>query len=89
MITLAAGSIPFCQTLGRSRWIPQPLATWGIYGYTALATGAVLELASGYSLTVILAAPGGMFEIALGVYLLRHGFRPATTPDLPSEAMQR
>lgn len=40
MVALATGSIPFCQALGRRRWIPRALATWGIYGYAALATGA-------------------------------------------------
>ncbi len=47
MIALAAGSIPFCRTLGRRRWIPQPVATWGMYGYAALAIGALLELHDG------------------------------------------
>lgn len=78
MITLAAGSIPFCRTLGRWRWIPRPLATWGIYGYAALATGALLELLTDRSFAVVFALPGGLFELALGVYVIRHGFRRPT-----------
>ena len=85
MIALAAGSSPFCRALRRWRRVPRPLATWGIYGYVALATGALLELVSGHSVTVVLAAPGGLFEIALGAYLLSHGFRPAATPDPPNK----
>lgn len=75
MIALAAGSIPFCQALGRRRWIPQPLATWGIYGYAALAIGALLELLMDRSLAVLFALPGGLFELALGLYVIRYGFR--------------
>ncbi len=85
MIALAAGSIPFCQTLGRRRWIPQPLATWGMYGYAALAIGALLELTTDRSLAVVFALPGGLFELALGLYLVRHGFRrPTKQPEAAS-----
>ena len=85
MIALAAGSTPFCRTLGRRRWIPQPLATWGMYGYGALAIGALLELATGRSLTVVLALPGGLFELAFGLYLVRFGLRrPTEQPDAAS-----
>lgn len=78
MIALAAGSIPFCRSLGRRRWIPRPLATWGMYGYAALAIGALLELMTDRSLTVVFALPGGLFELALGLYLVRYGFRRPT-----------
>ncbi len=74
MIALAVGSIPFCRTLGRGRLIPRPLATWGIYGYAALAIGAVLELATGRSLAVVFAPPGGLFEFVLGLRLIWRGF---------------
>ncbi len=85
MIALAAGSIPFCRTLGRRVWIPQPLATWGMYGYGALAIGALLELAMERSLTVVLALPGGLFELVLGLYLVRFGFRrPTEQPETAS-----
>ncbi len=74
MIALSVGSIPFCQVLGRRRWIPRSLATWGIYGYAALAVGAVLELATGRSLSVVFALPGGLFELVLGLRLIWRGF---------------
>ena len=85
MIALAAGSIPFCRTLGRRRWIPQPLATWGIYGYAALAIGAILELTTDRSLAVIFALPGGLFELVLGMYVVRYGFRRPTPRALPNK----
>lgn len=79
MIALSVGSIPFCQTLGRRRWIPQPLATWGIYGYAVLAIGALVELTTARPVAVAFAVPGGLFELALGLYLVRYGFRRLTT----------
>lgn len=75
MVALAIGSVPFCLALGRERWLPQALATWGILGYVALAAGAAVELATEQPLTVIFAIPGGLFELALGFYLVRNGFR--------------
>lgn len=74
MFALAIGSIPFCQALGRRRWVPPALATWGIVGYTALAIGTLLELATGRALAIMFAVPGGLFELAVGVYLVRYGF---------------
>ncbi|MCP3853169.1 MAG: DUF4386 domain-containing protein [Actinomycetia bacterium] len=88
MIALGAGSIPFCRSLGRRRWIPQPLATWGTYGYAALTIGALLELATGRSVSVILAVPGGLFELVLGVYLVLYGFRRPATQALPANRHQ-
>ena len=87
MIALAAGSIPFCRTLGRRRWIPQPLATWGMYGYATLAIGALLELMTERSLTMVLALPGGLFELVLGLHVVRFGFRrPTRHPEAVNRA---
>ena len=87
MIALAVGSIPFCQTLGRRRWIPQRLATWGLYGYVALGLGAVIELVTGRSLAVVFAVPGGLFELALGLRLIWRGFDPHTASERRSGPM--
>lgn len=78
MIALGVGSLPFLRALDRGRWLPTWLARWGMVGYAALVAGAVLELATGRALTVFFAAPGGLFELTLGLVLLRRGFdRPA------------
>lgn len=74
MIALSVGSVPFLKTLRRHPLIPQSLATWGVYGYATLATGALLELTTGRPLAVIFAVPGGLFELALGLRLIRLGF---------------
>lgn len=75
MIALGLGSIPFCQALGGRGWIPQTLATWGVIGYSALVVGSLIELSTNRAVAVVFAVPGGLFEIALGLYLVRHGFR--------------
>ncbi len=74
MIALGIGSVPFCHTLGEQRWLHKRLALWGIAGYAALAAGAFLELVTGQALVVFFAIPGGLFELVLGILLLRQGF---------------
>ena len=86
MVVLSVGSIPFFTTLRRRRSVPAALATWGAWGYAALATGAAAELVTGRSLAVIFAVPGGLFELVLGCYLLRYGFRAPMPQGRPRQA---
>jgi hypothetical protein len=74
MSVLGAGSIPFFQALGRRQLLPRRLATWGVVGYAALSAGALVELTTGRAVSVVFAVPGGFFEVALGLYLVRRGF---------------
>jgi hypothetical protein len=73
-LLLGLVGILLCLLLRRSGLIPAPLAWWGAAGYAVLATGSVLELA-GLHVGVALSVPGGLFEVALGIYLLARGFR--------------
>jgi len=79
MIALGVGSFPFCLALRRGRWLPGWFALWGVVGYAMLAAGASLELASGRSVAMAFAIPGGLFELALGVILLWRGFGSVNT----------
>ena len=74
MLALAAGSVPFFHHLGNGPWIPNRLAQWGVVGYVALGVGAAIELATGWAVTLFFAVPGGLFELALGLYLVARGF---------------
>jgi hypothetical protein len=74
MVALGAGSVPFCRALAAHRWAPGWMAWWGVGGYALLAAGAVLEFAVPGA-GVLLAVPGGIFELALGVLLIGRGFR--------------
>jgi hypothetical protein len=75
MATLGVGSVFFCRVLLRSAMLPRFLAMWGMGGYAIFALGSVLELA-GYGVGLALSAPGGLFEMAAGCYLLVKGFGP-------------
>ena len=75
MLALAIGSVPFCLALGRERWLPKWMALWGAIGYLALGIGSALELATGRSLAILFAMPGGLFELVLGLFLVWRGFR--------------
>ncbi|TDB75845.1 DUF4386 family protein [Micromonospora sp. KC723] len=77
MLSLGLGSLPFCLALKRQRWLPGWLATWGFVGYALLATGATAEL-MGAEVGLVLAIPGGLFEIVFGLLLLARGFAPST-----------
>lgn len=77
MLILGIGSLPFWYVVGRGPWLSTRFALWGVAGYVALATGAVIELATGREVTYFFAAPGGLFEIAVGVHLVRRGFGTA------------
>lgn len=76
MATLGVGSILFCRALMRSALLPRFLAVWGMVGYAVFALGSVLELA-GYGVGLALSAPGGLFEVSAGCYLLVNGFGAA------------
>jgi Domain of unknown function (DUF4386) len=81
MLVLGVGSVAFCWMLGRAGLVPLALAWWGLLGYALLAVGAVLELL-GLPYGVLLSLPGGLFEVALGVWLLAKGFNPAALPAI-------
>jgi hypothetical protein len=63
----------------RTRLVPRTLTTLGLIGYAALFIGAVLD-ALGFINTaagagVIALVPGGLFELALPIWLFVRGFR--------------
>ena len=76
MIALGIGSLPFWLVVGRGPWLSNRFALWGIAGYVALAAGALLELTTGQGVVIIASILGGLFEVAVGVHLLRRGFGP-------------
>ncbi|WP_433343039.1 DUF4386 family protein [Micromonospora sp. CA-111912] len=84
MLSLGLGSLPFFLALNRERWLPSWLAIWGFAGYALLATGSAAEL-MGAGVGVVLAIPGGLFEIVFGLLLLARGFVPSSAVQ-PSAA---
>ena len=80
MTALGAGSIFFCLALLQTALLPRLLAMWGMVGYAIFALGGILEIA-GYGVGLVLSAPGGLFEVAAGSFLLAKRFRSATPMD--------
>lgn len=72
MIGLGLGSLFFCRALLRTGLVPRFLAVWGLIGYATLAAGETLALL-GYDVGLVHYAPGGLFEISLGLLLLIKG----------------
>lgn len=73
MTILGLGSLLFCGFLYQTRLIPRYAAIWGAGGYLLLLTGAVLEV-YGLKAGVLLAVPGGLFELFLAGRLVFKGF---------------
>lgn len=94
MIGLGFGAVVFCRALFRARLVPRFLAVWGIVGYVALAAGEALGVL-GYDIGMAHYAPGGLFEVVLGVLLIVKGFparqdqqSPVTTVSGPRREAQ-
>ena len=74
MITVGVAGVVLCSAFLRSGLIPRALAIWGLVGYVVLLCGSVLQIL-GYELHSIQAAPGGAWEVFIGVWLIVKGFR--------------
>lgn len=74
-MVLGLGAIFLCALLFRTRLIPRFLAMWGVIGYAILAAGAIAEI-FGIHIGLVFSIPGGLFEVALGFWLLSKGFAP-------------
>lgn len=75
MISLGLASLFLCMLLFRTRLIPRFLAVWGCIGYALFLGGAIAEI-FGMQIGVVLSIPGGLFELAVGFWLLVKGFQP-------------
>jgi len=75
--TLAVGGAFLCLLLFRTRLIPRWLSAWGLIGYAIHVVGAVAEI-FGIHVSLMLLIPGGLFELALGFWLLIKSFQPET-----------
>jgi hypothetical protein len=73
MIALGVGSVPFWYLAYRVRLVPRILAALGVAGYAVFATGYVLDLL-GLDVGLITAIPGGIFEVAVALWLILKGF---------------
>jgi hypothetical protein len=75
MMSLGLASVFMCWLLFQTRLIPRFISVWGVVGYAIFMTGAIAEI-FGIPIGVLLSVPGGLFELALGVWLIIKGFHP-------------
>ncbi|HEY6288467.1 MAG TPA: DUF4386 domain-containing protein [Nitrospiraceae bacterium] len=73
-MALGLGGIFLCSLLYRTRLIPRLLAGWGVIGYAILLAGFIAEI-FGIHISLIFSIPGGLFELALGFWLIIKGFQ--------------
>ena len=76
--TLSGGGIFLCALLYRAGLLPRFLSAWGVIGYAIHLAGSVAEI-FGIPISLVLLIPGGLFEVALGFWLIIKGFQPAIT----------
>jgi hypothetical protein len=76
---LCLGTIVNCRLLYTSRYVPRALAGFGIVAFAIMLVGTVvgLLLPQSKDLTMIGWAPGILFEVAIGVWLLLKGIPAA------------
>ena len=65
--------------LFRTRMVPRTLALWGVVGYAIHLTGAIAEI-FGIHVWLLLSLPGGLFEVAFGIWLIAKGFNSGHPP---------
>ena len=78
MIGLGIGSLVLTYTLYTRRLAPRTIAGVGIVGYVFLVTWGALSVLQGGNASMVLFAPGAVFEVALPVWLFARGFAKTT-----------
>ncbi len=79
-MALALGSLSLWIFGYRVRLIPRVFAGWALVGYVALLAGTIAEIFSVHIGTMLL-IPGGLFELALPVWLFVRGFNAEAYGD--------
>lgn len=77
MAIWGCGGLLFCSLLYQSKLVPRFMSIWGFIGYIVFISGTIFEL-FGYTIGVLLSAPGGLFEIFLSTWLIIKGFNTST-----------
>lgn len=74
-MSLGFGALFLCSLLLRSGLVPRALAVLGLVGYALHMLGAICEL-FGLHISLFMLIPGGVFEVALAIWLIVKGFKP-------------
>ncbi|GHH68410.1 DUF4386 domain-containing protein [Streptosporangium violaceochromogenes] len=85
---LSLGTIVYCRLLYVSRYVPRPLAVLGLVSFVVMLVGAAVNLLLPVHRDIVMAgwAPGIVFEVVIGVWLLVKGVRVPPAVPVPLEA---
>jgi hypothetical protein len=85
---LSLGTIAYCRLLYRSRYVPRVLAGMGIVSFAIMLVGALVSLLLPRyeELAMVGWAPGIVFEVVIGLWLLLRGIRTAPATVAPPAA---
>ena len=78
LIFVGAGGTLFCYLFFKSKLIPRILAAWGMLTYLSMLILAIVSILVPdilESTKMIFYAPGGLFEIIIGLWLLIKGVK--------------
>lgn len=75
LIFIGLGGTTFCYLFWQSHYVPRILAAWGILTYLSMLLLSMTSLLTfiDESVKLMFYAPGGLFEITLGLWLLIKG----------------
>lgn len=88
-LLLGVNTLMYSALLYKSKLVPRPLAIMGLIGATLVLIAALLEIfgvIATWSVWVgLLAAPIGVYEMILAMWLIVKGFNPAATASEPAK----
>lgn len=73
MVALGLAGLILCYGLDRAKLIPAFFVLWGYIGYLSFLGGSILEIL-GFNLQLLHTLPGGLWEMAIGGWLIARGF---------------
>jgi hypothetical protein len=76
MTALGVSGLMLCYTLYKAKLVPAWLAIWGLVGYATILIG-MLSAIMGSGLGDLSSYVGGLWEVAIGVWLIVKGFNAA------------
>jgi hypothetical protein len=87
VFAFCVGAFMYYTLFYQSRLIPRWLSIWGIAAIILMLAACVLSLFSGDRITsyIPLAAPIGLQEMVLAVWLIVKGFNPSAVASLPAK----
>lgn len=73
MSALGISGLILNYSLYKMKFVPRPLAIWGLIGYAIIFIGMLSEI-MGSDLGLASSIPGGLWEVFIGVWLIAKGF---------------